>query len=440
MHAIQTSGNCIRNVTTDPFAGASPDERLDPRPWCELIRQWSSLHPEFEWLPRKFKIAVNAAESDRAAIRLHDIGLEAFETEDGVCFDVYVGGGQGRTPVIGQCIRRALPARDLLTYLTAILRVYNRYGRRDNKYKARIKILLRAFGAEGFAARVEEAFDAVRDGPQTLVDEEVARVSMRFTRPDFAPAGDGDALAQALADDARFARWHARNVRDHVEPGHSSVVLSLKRPGTPPGDASDEELDAIADWAERWAYGELRITHEQNVVLPHVRSDALPALFAEAERLGLVEANFGLLTDMICCPGGDFCSLANAKSLPVADALAERFASPERLEALGPIALNISGCMNACGHHHVGDIGILGVDKKGEEFFQVSIGGDAGVGGEAALAKILGPSFRREEIPDVVEQLTEVFVERRSPGEPFAACVKRVGIEPFKERVYGKAA
>ena len=440
MHAIQTSGNCIRNVTTDQFAGAAPDERIDPRPWCELIRQWSSFHPEFDWLPRKFKIAVNGAAEDRAAIRFHDIGLEIRpDAEDEAHFDVWVGGGQGRTPVIAECVRRDLPARHLLTYLAAVLRVYNRYGRRDNKYKARIKILVRAFGAEGFAERVDAEWAHLEDGPETLTGEEMARVRGRFVAPDFETLEDGpEALTSALAQDPAFARWHASNVRGHARPGHASVVLSLKHTGIAPGDASDEQMDAVADWADAFGYAEVRVTHEQNLILPHVRQRDLPELHRRAVAQGLATANAGRLTDLICCPGGDFCSLANAKSIPVAEAIQRRFADAGRLDDLGDLYLNISGCMNACGHHHVGHIGILGVDKKGEEFYQVSLGGDAT--SDAAIARILGPSFRREEVPDVIERITDLYLELRADDERFVDCVRRLGIEPFKERIYAQPA
>ena len=440
MHAIQTSGNCIRNVTTDQFAGAAIDERFDPRPWCEVIRQWSSFHPEFDWLPRKFKIAVNAAAEDRAAIRFHDIGLEARTDAAGeVCFDVFVGGGQGRTPIIGQCIREGLPWQHLFSYLSSVLRVYNRYGRRDNKYKARIKILLRAFGAEGFAKRVDAEFAYLEDGPQTLTRDEVDRVARRFSVPEFDVLDDApDALTDALVAEPRFARWHTGSVRAHARPGYASVVLSLKRTGVAPGDASDEQLDAVADWAERFAHGEIRVSHEQNLVLPHVRQRDLPALWAAAVEAGLATSNVGSINDLICCPGGDFCSLANAKSIPVAEAIQRRFEDQGRLDDLGELFLNISGCMNACGHHHVGHIGILGVDKKGDEFYQVSLGGDAT--SDAAIARILGPSFRREEIPAVVEQITDVYRAHRTADERFVDCVRRIGIEPFKERVYADVA
>jgi sulfite reductase (NADPH) hemoprotein beta-component len=440
MHAIQTSGNCIRNVTADQYSGATPDELLDARPWCELIRQWSSIHPEFDWLPRKFKIAVNGSELDRAATRFHDIGLDVRTGADGeTLFDVLVGGGQGRTPAIAALIREGLPARHLLTYLTAILRVYNRYGRRDNKFKARIKILVRAFGAEGFAERVEAEFAHLQDGPETLTGAEIERVRTRFTLPRFDELEDRpEELSGPLGEDPAFARWHARNVHAHRVAGYASATLSLKHTGIAPGDATDVQMEAVADWADEWGHGEVRVSHEQNLILPHVRQKDLYPLWQAAVSQRLATPNAGTLNDLICCPGGDFCSLANAKSIPLAEAIQRRFADQDRLEDLGEIFLNISGCMNACGHHHVGNIGILGVDKKGQEFYQVSLGGDAT--GDAALAKILGPSFFREEVPDVIEKILDVYLARRDDGERFVDCVRRLGIEPFKERVYAKAA
>jgi sulfite reductase (NADPH) hemoprotein beta-component len=440
MHAIQTSGNCIRNVTADQFSDATPDEIVDARPWCEIIRQWSSLHPEFDWLPRKFKIAVNGSQLDRAASNFHDIGLDVRTDDAGeTVFDVKVGGGLGRTPVIATVIRRGLPARHLITYLTAILRVYNRYGRRDNKYKARIKILVRALGDEAFAEKVEAEWAHLADGPETLTDAEMARVEARFTRPDFAELEDAPAaLSDALAADPGFARWHANAVQPHRIPGYASVVLSLKYTGVAPGDATDEQMDAVADWADRFGHGEIRVAHEQNLILPHVPQKDLPELWHLAVDERLATPNIGTLADLICCPGGDFCSLANAKSIPIAEAIQRRFADQGRLEDLGELFLNISGCMNACGHHHVGHIGILGVDKKGQEFYQISIGGDAT--GEAALAQILGPSFYREEVPDVVEKLVDVYLAHRADGERFVDVVRRIGVDPFKESVYAKAA
>ena len=436
MHAIQTSGNCIRNVTADQFSGATPDEYVDARPWCELIRQWSSFHPEFDWLPRKFKIAVNGSKLDRAATMVHDIGLDARRDADGsVVFDVKVGGGLGRTPVIASVIREGLPAQHLLTYLAAVMRVYNRYGRRDNKYKARIKILVRAMSPDGFRDRVEAEWAHLRDGPETLTPEEIERVHERFVTPEFEPLEDRPAaLTAALGEDAEFARWHAQNVHPHQRPGYASVTLSLKRTGVAPGDATDVQMDAVADWADAYGHGEIRVTHEQNLILPHVRQQDLYVLWQAARRERLAAPNAGTLNDLICCPGGDFCSLANAKSIPIAEAIQQRFNDLDRLYDLGPIYLNISGCMNACGHHHVGHIGILGVDKKGQEFYQVSIGGDAT--NNAAIAQILGPSFEREQVPDVIEQIIDLYVEQRQEGEHFIDCVRRTGIEPFKERIY----
>ncbi|TVS16797.1 MAG: nitrite/sulfite reductase [Gammaproteobacteria bacterium] len=436
MHAIQTSGNCIRNVTADQFSGATPDEFVDARPWCELIRQWSSFHPEFDWLPRKFKIAVNGSKLDRAATMVHDIGLDARRDANGdVVFDVKVGGGLGRTPVIASVIREGLPSQHLLTYLAAVMRVYNRYGRRDNKYKARIKILVRAMSPDGFRDRVEAEWAHLKDGLETLTPDEIERVHDRFVTPGFEQLEDRPAvLTTSLADDAEFARWHAHNVHAHQQPGYASVTLSLKRTGVAPGDATDVQMDAVADWADAYGHGEVRVTHEQNLILPHVRQQDLYVLWQAATRERLATANAGTLNDLICCPGGDFCSLANAKSIPIAEAIQQRFNDLDRLYDLGPIYLNISGCMNACGHHHVGHIGILGVDKKGQEFYQISIGGDAT--NNAAIAQILGPSFEREQVPDVIEQIIDLYVEQRREGEHFIDCVRRTGIEPFKERIY----
>ncbi|MCC5873138.1 MAG: nitrite/sulfite reductase [Gammaproteobacteria bacterium] len=436
MHAIQTSGNCIRNVTADQFSGATPDEVVDARPWCELIRQWSSFHPEFDWLPRKFKIAVNGSKLDRAATMVHDIGLDVRLDDAGeVVFDVKVGGGLGRTPVIASVIREGLEAKHLLTYLAAIMRVYNRYGRRDNKYKARIKILVRAMTAEGFRDRVEAEWAHLKDGPETLTGEEIERVHARFVTPEFESLDNDPAeLTEALAKDAAFARWHTQNVHPHQRAGYASVTLSLKRTGVAPGDATDVQMDAVADWADAYGHGEIRVTHEQNLILPHIRKRDLYVLWQQAVKQRLATPNAGTLNDLICCPGGDFCSLANAKSIPIAEAIQARFDDLDRLYDLGPIYLNISGCMNACGHHHVGHIGILGVDKKGEEFYQISIGGDAT--NDAVIAQILGPSFKRDEVPDVIEQIIDLYVEQRNDGEPFIECVRRIGIDPFKERIY----
>ncbi|MDQ7911751.1 nitrite/sulfite reductase [Pseudomonas sp. 102515] len=438
MHAIQTSGNCIRNTTTDQFAGVAHDELVDPRPWCEIIRQWSTFHPEFAFLPRKFKIAVNGAALDRAAIEVHDIGLEAVRNEAGeLGFRVLVGGGQGRTPHTGEFIREFLPWQHLLSYLEATLRVYNRYGRRDNKFKARIKILVKALGADAFAEKVEAEWAHLKDGPITLTDAEVARVSAFFVDPPYAELQDQDAaLARLDAEQPGFARWRQRNTFRHKRPGYVAVTLSLKPTGVAPGDVTDRQLDAMADLADRYSFGELRTSHQQNVIFADVRQDQLLELWQALREHGFATPNIGLLTDMICCPGGDFCSLANAKSIPIAEAIQRRFDDLDYLFDIGELDLNISGCMNACGHHHVGHIGILGVDKKGEEFYQVSLGGDAGR--DATLAKILGPSFAQDQMPEVIGKLINVYVEQRTEDERFIDTYRRIGIDPFKERVYAK--
>ncbi|GGY21409.1 nitrite/sulfite reductase [Paludibacterium paludis] len=437
MHAIQTSGNCVRNTTTDAFAGVAADELADPRPWCEIIRQWSTLHPEFAYLPRKFKIAVSGSLEDRAATRVHDIGLQMVRGNAGETgFRVLVGGGLGRTPVIGEVIREFLPARHLLTYLDAVLRVYNRYGRRDNKYKARIKILVKAMTVEGFAAKVDEEWRHLIDGPSTLRDEDIAHFAQFFEDPDYAarPGRTGD-FALRLAEDRAFARWVERNTRGHKVAGYRSVVLSLKSTGSPPGDIRAEQMEAAADWADRFGFGELRVSHEQNLILPDVREADLYELWQLAREAGVATPNIGLLTDIICCPGGDFCSLANAKSIPVAEAIQRAFDDMDYLHDLGDIELNMSGCMNACGHHHIGNIGILGVDKNGEEWYQITLGGQQG---EAArLGKVIGPSFARARVPEVIGRILQVYVDARAQGERFVETVERVGIAPFKESVYG---
>ncbi len=436
MHAIQTSGNCIRNTTTDQFAGVAKDELIDPRPWCEIIRQWSTFHPEFAFLPRKFKIAVNGAVSDRAAIEVHDIGLEAVKNEAGeLGFRVSVGGGLGRTPIVGSFINEFLPWQHLLSYLDAILRVYNRYGRRDNKFKARIKILVKALTPEVFAERVDAEWAHLKDGPTTLTEAEVQRVSKFFVDPQYKALEDQDAaLAQLGAAHPGFARWRQRNVVAHKKPGYAAVTLSLKSTGVAPGDVTDKQLDAIADLADRYSFGEVRNSHEQNMILADVEQVKLFELWHELRELGLATPNIGLLTDIICCPGGDFCSLANAKSIPIAESIQRRFDNLDYLFDLGNIDLNISGCMNACGHHHVGHIGILGVDKKGAEFYQVSLGGSSGR--DASLGQILGPSFAQDSMPDVIEKIINVYVEQRTEDEQFIDTYRRIGIDPFKERVY----
>ena len=439
MHAIQTSGNCIRNTTTDELAGVAAAETVDARPYCELIRQWSTAHPEFDWLPRKFKIAVKGSHDatlDRAAIAVHDIGLGVKRNEDGaVVFDVWVGGGLGRTPVIGSLIREGLPEAHLLTYLEAIMRVYNRYGRRDNKYKARIKILVRAMTADGFRERVDAEWQAIREHNDTVNDEQLARVRERFERPEYDPLEDQTALlAEQRLQHPEFDRWMRHCVYEHQEPGYASVQLSTKVTGIPPGDVTDEQMEHVADWADTFGHGEIRISHQQNFVLPDVRQAQLLELWQAATAQDLATANVGLLTDIICCPGGDYCSLANAKSIPVAEAIQQRFDDYDDLYDLGPIDLNISGCMNACGHHHVGHIGILGVDKKGEEFYQISLGGNSHT--DASLGQIVGPSFGRAEVPDVIGKILNVYVDHRQPDETFLQCFRRIGIDPFKELIY----
>jgi sulfite reductase (NADPH) hemoprotein beta-component len=439
MHAIQTSGNCIRNTTTDQFAGVSPQEIADSRPWCELIRQWSTFHPEFAALPRKFKIAVCGTEHDQAATQVHDIGLYILKNDAGeLGFRVLVGGGLGRTPVIGQVIREFLPWQHLLSYLDAILRIYNAEGRRDNKYKARIKILVKETGTDAFRDKVEAEWLHLKDGPATLTTDEVQRCQSFFSEPDYELLNDNDAdVTRLLTSDVRFNNWMERNVKAHKRPGYRIVTLCLKATGAAPGDLSDSQLDFVADLAERYSFGELRVTHEQNLVLTDVRLQDLPALHTALKTQHLATPYTGLLNDMIACPGGDYCSLANAKSIPIAEAIQRRFDDFERLKHIGDMTLNISGCMNACGHHHVGNIGILGVDKKGEEFYQIVLGGRADR--EAAIGKVLGPSFAQDEIPDVVEKLIEVYLEQRQADEKFIHTYNRIGMEPFKERVYAKA-
>ena len=441
MHVIQTSGNCIRNTTSDHFAGVAGDELIDPRPYCEIIRQWSTFHPEFTFLPRKFKIAVSGAREDRAATLVHDIGLHAVRAADGeIGFRVIVGGGLGRTPIIGSVIRDFLPARHLLTYLDAILRVYNRFGRRDNKYKARIKILVKAMTAAGFAAKVEEEWSHLKDGPATVPAAEFAHMAQFFTAPAYElglNSNDPVYTAQLAAEPA-FARWVARNTREHKVAGYRIVTLSLKATGVPPGDATADQLDAVADWADAYSFGELRVSHEQNLILGDVRETDLLALWEKARAAGFATPNIGLLSDIICCPGGDFCSLANAKSIPIAAAVQKRFDDLDYQHDIGELDLNMSGCMNACGHHHIGHIGILGVDKQGSEWYQVSIGGSQGE--HASLGKVIGPSFAQDAMPDVIEKIISVYLAQRHADERFIDTARRIGIDPFKEKVYGQAA
>ena len=436
MHAIQTSGNCIRNVTTDKFAGVAPDELADPRPYCEIIRQWSTFHPEFAFLPRKFKIAVSGSAEDRAVIRVHDVGLELAKGNDGeLGFRVFVGGGLGRTPLIGQVVNTFLPRRHLLTYLEALIRVYNRYGRRDNLYKARIKILVNALGIEEFARQVDEEWQHLKNSPSTLTDEEFERIAHHFAPPPYADLPNADATyTQALAEDRAFAAWARRSVHPHKARGYAAVVLSLKAPGRAPGDITDTQMDAVADLADRFSFGELRVTHEQNVALTDVAQRDLYGLWQQARTHGLATANIGLLTDMICCPGGDLCALANARSVPVALAIEQAFDDLDYLHDLGELSLNLSGCMNSCGHHHVANIGVLGIDKHDEEWYQITVGGRQG--NATAIGKVIGPSFSAEEVPAVVKALIAVYVEQRTPTERFIDTFDRIGIEPFKARAY----
>jgi sulfite reductase (NADPH) hemoprotein beta-component len=439
MHAIQTSGNCVRNTTSDPLAGVAGDEVVDPRPWTELVRQWSTLHPEFAHLPRKFKIAISGATRDRTALLVHDIGAQAVRNDAGETgFRVAVGGGQGRTPIIGHVIREFLPAPELLNYFDAILRVYNRYGRRDNKYRARIKILVKELTPAEFTRRVEEEWARLAGGPGTVPPEEIDRLAAHFTDPPYREiVRPSLAYRAALADSRPFSQWAARNVMAHKRIGYAIVALSLKKTGIPPGDVTAAQMDAIADLAERYSFGELRVTHEQNLVLADVLQADLHDLWTKLKKLGLATPNVGLLTDIVCCPGGDFCSLANAKSIPIAEAIQRRFDDLDYLHDLGEIELNMSGCMNACGHHHVGHIGILGVDKNGSEWYQVSLGGSQGLG--ASLGKVIGPSFAAAEVPDVIANLVAVYVGARHPDEAFIDTVRRIGLEPFRERVYATA-
>jgi sulfite reductase (NADPH) hemoprotein beta-component len=438
MHGIQTSGNCIRNTTSDAFAGVAPDEIVDPRPYAELLRQWSTLHPEFAFLPRKFKIAVSGALEDRAAIAWHDIGLQLLKNAAGeVGFKVLVGGGMGRTPMIGQVINEFLPWQQILVYVEAIVRVYNRYGRRDNLYKARIKILVKAEGQKFFDA-VNAEFQQILEqdaaGREHLLPEaELERVAAGFKLPASVQEGLASDIFEGLADGA-YKRWLTRNVHGHRLSGYRAVTLSLKHPGLPPGDLTDVQMEAAADLAERFSAAELRVTHSQNLVLPWVREADLPALFEAAKANGFATPNIGLLTDMIACPGGDFCALANARSIPVAQAITERFEDLDELYDLGDIDLHISGCINSCGHHHSGHIGILGVDKDGKEWYQISLGGSDGkvLSGSPVAGRVIGPSFAADEVPDVIESVVDSYRSQRLSGERFIDTVRRIGIEPFK--------
>ena len=436
MHAIQTSGNCIRNVTADQYAGVAAGEVEDPRVYAEIIRQWSTLHPEFSFLPRKFKVAVTGCREDRAAVAVHDVGLRMTRDETGEPgFEVLVGGGQGRTPVIAKTIRKFLPKRHLLSYLEAVLRVYNQLGRRDNAFKARIKILVNSVGAEEFARRVEEEWQAMPDQELDLPDGEIERIRAYFAPPTYADLPDDPpAYAAWRRHDPAFARWVQANVAAHKQPGYAIVNVSLKPAGGAPGDATAEEMEAVADLADRFALGEVRVTHEQNLTLPDVRQEDLYTLWQELKHRGLATANVGLISDIIACPGLDYCSLANARSIPVAQRIQERFADLDRQHDIGELKVKISGCINACGHHHVGHIGILGVDKKGEEFYQLTIGGSADE--NASLGEIVGKGFAYDEVVDAVETLVDAYLENRQAGEAFLQTYRRVGAEPFREKLY----
>ena len=436
MHGNQTSGNCIRNITCDELAGVARDEIVDPRPYAEILRQWSTFHPEFAYLPRKFKISITGGTDDRAAIAVHDIGLAVVKNAQGeIGFRVLVGGGLGRTPVIGVEICDFVPWQHAITYLESIVRVYNEYGRRDNMFKARIKILVKALGIEEFRRRVEADWQFTKDGPCTVTVEELNRVAAFFTAPDYEQLPEGDAEVSAMQrDNKAFANWIQRNVKPHKVSGYAAVVLSLKKTGIAPGDATADQMDAAAELAERFSFGELRVTHMQNLVLADVRQADLITLWQVSKELGMATPNIGLLTDIICCPGGDFCTLANARSIPLAKAIGERFDNIDFLHDIGEIELNMSGCMNACGHHHVGHIGILGVDKDGEEWNQVSIGGAQG--NESSIGKVIGRSFTFAQIPEVVARLLQVYVRERFEGERFIDTVRRIGHNPFKEYVY----
>ena len=438
MHSIQTSGNCIRNISTDQFAGAAADELIDPRPVAEILRQWSSLHPEFSYLPRKFKIAMTAAPSDRAAIKFHDIGLKAVTNAEGeIGWEVWVGGGLGRTPMIAKLIRPFVEHENLLAYCESIVRVYNRYGRRDNKFKARIKILVHETGIDRIREEVEAEYAEIKGGQLTLPQEELDRITAYFKAPNFELVNvtQLDVPREKAADPA-YGEWLERNLHTHKQPGYASVTISLKPIGGAPGDATDVQMDVIADLAERYSFDELRVTHEQNLVLPHVKISDLRSVYDTLVEAGLATGNAGLITDMITCPGLDFCALANARSIPIAQEISRKFAAPERQREIGDLKIKISGCINACGHHHVGHIGILGVEKKGTELYQISVGGDGTE--NAAIGDILGHGIVAEDVPGAIEKLVDFYISRReSVSEPFIAAYRRIGEAPFKEALYG---
>ncbi|XOJ84065.1 nitrite/sulfite reductase [Methylophilaceae bacterium Uisw_099_01] len=435
MHAIQTSGNCIRNITTDQFSGVTPDEIIDPRYLAEIIRQWSTFHPEFALLPRKFKIAITGSSRDRAIVQAHDIGLEIFSDKDNeMAIKVWVGGGLGRTPILGSVIKENLSWKHILTYSEAILRVYNLYGRRDNMYKARIKILVKALGIEKFKELVEREWASIKDGPNTIDISEINRIKAFFSEPNYKNNKQND-LKKHVTNKS-FSQWLSRCTHSHKKEGYRSVTLSLKSNKQAPGDATADQMRAVASLADQYSFGEIRVSHEQNLILADVLEDKLYELWEKAKVQKLTTPNVGLLTDIICCPGGDFCSLANAKSIPIANSIQDLFDDMDYLHDIGEINLNISGCMNACGHHHVGHIGILGVDKDGSEWYQLTLGGNQG--NFASIGKVIGPSFSEEELPGVIKKIISTFIKHRHLDEIFIDCVSRIGLQPFKEAVYGK--
>jgi sulfite reductase (NADPH) hemoprotein beta-component len=436
IHGMQTSGNCIRNVTSDQWAGVAPGEVEDPRIWAEILRQYSTLHPEFSFLPRKFKFAITASDHDRAAIKVHDIGLRIHKNAQGETgFEVLVGGGLGRTPFIGKTINEFVSHRDILSYVEAILRVYNQYGRRDNIYKARIKILVHELGIAKFKQEVEEEWAQTRDGALTLDDAEIEDIRSRFFYPEYEKLEDTPEQFTKALQNPNFEAWYKNSVAEHKTPGYAIVTLSLKPVGGPPGDATAEQLDEIADLAEKYSFGEIRVGHEQNLALPNVARRDLPALWRALDKIGVATPNVNLVTDIIACPGLDYCSLANARSIPIAQELTRRFANQDTANLIGRLHINISGCINACGHHHVGHIGILGVEKNGEEFYQITIGGRADE--KAELGVLVGPAVPYDQVADVIEDIVEAYLAlRQRPQELFVDAVKRLGVEPFKERVY----
>ncbi|HBU96661.1 nitrite/sulfite reductase [Thalassospira lucentensis] len=437
MHAIQTSGNCIRNTTTDQYAGAAADEIEDPRPYCELIRQWSTFHPEFTYLPRKFKIAVTGSPNDRAAVKVHDIGLRMHQNDAGETgFEVIVGGGLGRTPFVGKTVRDFIGKNDLFSYLEAILRVYNRFGRRDNKYKARIKILVHEEGVEEIQRLVEEEWAQIKDGSLRIGDDEIAQYIEQFAPPAFETLSDDDAdFERHKAESRGFSNWVRSNVIEHKQPGYAIASVSLKPIGGIPGDATDVQMELVADLSEKYSFSDVRVTHEQNLVLPHVKKADLFALWTELDKANLGTANLGYVTDIIACPGLDYCALATARSIPLSQRISERFGDLDRQHDIGELKIKISGCINACGHHHVGHIGILGLDKRGKEFYQITLGGDASE--NASIGKIVGAGFSEAEVVDAIESLVTKYIDIRDAGERFIDTYRRVGTDPFKEVLYG---